>query len=162
MRIKLRASDAALIQGVLKHVTHFHPTVWLDHVQRFNGLDDFSPASFFGLDGVQQGGVIVEASTFNETTKLGHWYGALKAEKDNYFSGKKYNSRGGYITGSYSWINGNCGDVDAQKFRGRGFKMLTGLNTYSSYWVYRGWLSKNDFDKYWWDDPEYKKKIQPV
>ncbi|MEH2773370.1 M23 family peptidase, partial [Klebsiella pneumoniae] len=51
-----------------------------------------------------------------------------------------------------------CGDVDAQKFRGRGFKMLTGLNTYSSYWVYRGWLSKNDFDKYWWDDPEYKKK----
>ncbi|EOJ2833739.1 M23 family peptidase, partial [Klebsiella pneumoniae] len=75
------------------------------------------------VDGVQQGGVIVEASTFNETTKLGHWYGALKAEKDNYFSGKKYNSRGGYITGSYSWINGNCGDVDAQKFRGRGFKM---------------------------------------
>ncbi|HIB6206709.1 TPA: M23 family peptidase, partial [Klebsiella pneumoniae] len=73
------------------------------------------------VDGVQQGGVIVEASTFNETTKLGHWYGALKAEKDNYFSGKKYNSRGGYITGSYSWINGNCGDVDAQKFRGRGF-----------------------------------------
>ncbi|HFL7578452.1 TPA: M23 family peptidase, partial [Klebsiella pneumoniae] len=110
------------------------------------------------VDGVQQGGVIVEASTFNETTKLGHWYGTLKAEKDNYFSGKKYNSRGGYITGSYSWINGNCGDVDAQKFRGRGFKMLTGLNTYSSYWVYRGWLSKNDFDKYWWDDPEYKKK----
>ncbi|MCJ7287996.1 M23 family metallopeptidase [Klebsiella pneumoniae] len=110
------------------------------------------------VDGVQQGGVIVEASTFNETTKLGHWYGALKAEKDNYFSGKKYNSRGGYITGSYSWINGNCGDVDAQKFRGRGFKMLTGLNTYSSYWVYRGWLSKNDFDKYWWDDSEYKKK----
>lgn len=110
------------------------------------------------VDGVQQGGVIVEASTFNETTKLGHWYGALKAEKDNYFSGKKYNSRGGYITGSYSWINGNCGDVDAQKFRGRGFKMLTGLNTYSSYWVYRGWLSNNDFDKYWWDDPEYKKK----
>ncbi|MDX7018601.1 hypothetical protein SJ059_29685, partial [Klebsiella aerogenes] len=50
------------------------------------------------VDGVQQGGVIVEASTFNETTKLGHWYGALKAEKDNYFSGKKYNSRGGYIT----------------------------------------------------------------
>ncbi|MWP44479.1 M23 family peptidase, partial [Klebsiella pneumoniae] len=76
------------------------------------------------VDGVQQGGVIVEASTFNETTKLGHWCGAIKAEKDNYFSGKKYNSRGGYITGSYSWINGNCGDVDAQKFRGRGFKML--------------------------------------
>ncbi|WP_407075089.1 M23 family peptidase [Pantoea sp. Morm] len=88
------------------------------------------------VDGVQKGGVIVEASTFNEATQLGHWYGAIETEKDNYFSGKKYNSRGGYITGSYSWINGNCGDVDAQKFRGRGFKMLTGLDTYSSYWVY--------------------------
>ncbi|MNG62921.1 hypothetical protein D3C79_211320 [compost metagenome] len=110
------------------------------------------------VDGIQKGGKIVEASTYNETTELGHWYGALETEKDNYFSGKKYNSRGGYITGSYSWINGNCGDVDAQKFRGRGFKMLTGLDTYSGYWVYRGWLSNRDFDKYWWDDQEYKKK----
>ncbi|MFG6078980.1 M23 family peptidase, partial [Erwinia sp. OPT-41] len=110
------------------------------------------------VDGVQKGGKIIEASTYNETTELGHWYGALETEKDSYFFGKKYNSRGGYITGSYSWINGNCGDVDAQKFRGRGFKMLTGLDTYSGYWVYRGWISKNDFDKYWWDDPEYKKK----
>ncbi len=110
------------------------------------------------VDGVQKGGKIIEASTYNETTELGHWYGALETEKDNYFSGKKYNSRGGYITGSYSWINGNCGDVDAQKFRGRGFKMLTGLDTYSGYWVYRGWLSNRDFDKYWWDDQEYKKK----
>ncbi len=110
------------------------------------------------VDGVQKGGKIIEASTYNETTDLGHWYGVLETEKDNYFAGKKYNSRGGYITGSYSWINGNCGDVDAQKFRGRGFKMLTGLDTYSGYWVYRGWLSSRDFDKYWWDDQEYKKK----
>ena len=114
------------------------------------------------VDGVQQGGVIVEASTFNETTKLGHWYGTLKAEKDNYFSGKKYNSRGGYITGSYSWINGNCGDVDAQKFRGRGFKMLTGLNTYSSYWVYRGWLSKMTLINIGGMTRSTRKKIQPV
>lgn len=110
------------------------------------------------VDGVQKGGKIIEASTYNEATELGHWYGALETEKDIYFSGKKYNSRGGCITGSYSWINGNCGDVDAQKFRGRGFKMLTGLDTYSGYWVYRGWISKNDFDKYWWGDSEYKKK----
>ena len=45
------------------------------------------------VNGVQQGGVIVEASTFNETTELGHWYGFLEAEKDNYFR-EKYNSRG--------------------------------------------------------------------
>ncbi|STQ44427.1 Predicted chitinase [Ewingella americana] len=110
------------------------------------------------VNGVQKGGNIVEISTYNETTELGHWYGLLDTEKDKYFYEKKYNSRGGYITGSYSWINGNCGDVDAQKFRGRGFKMLTGLDTYASYWVYRGWLSVKDFDKYWWDDPAYKNK----
>lgn len=108
-------------------------------------------------NGVHKGGGIVDLSTKNEA-ELGHWYGELTEEKDDYFSGKKYNSKGNVITGSYSWINGNCGDVDAQKYRGRGFKMLTGLDTYSSYWVYRGWLSVSDFDRYWWDDPEYKKK----
>lgn len=36
--------------------------------------------------------------------------------------------------------------------------MLTGLDTYSSYWVYRGWLSKSDFDSSWWSDAEYKNK----
>lgn len=108
-------------------------------------------------NGVQKGGGVVDLSTKNEA-ELGHWYGELTEEKDGYFSGKKYNSKGSFITGSYSWINGNCGDVDAQKYRGRGFKMLTGLDTYSSYWVYRGWLSVSDFDRYWWDDPQYKKK----
>ena len=108
-------------------------------------------------NGVNKGGGTVYLSTKNEA-ELGHWYGELAQEKDDYFSGKKYNSKGNVITGSYSWINGNCGDVDAQKYRGRGFKMLTGLDTYSSYWVYRGWLSVGDFDRYWWDDPEHKKK----
>nr|WP_227510030.1 M23 family metallopeptidase [Klebsiella pneumoniae] len=111
-------------------------------------------------NGVHKGGAIVGLSTKKESD-LGHWYGELAEEKDDYFSGKKYNSKGNLITGSYSWINGNCGDVDAQKYRGRGFKMLTGLDTYSSYWVYRGWLSINGFDRYWWDDPQYKKKNPP-
>lgn len=59
----------------------------------------------------------------------------------NNYSGIKYNSKGGRIAGSYRWINGNSGDLDAHKFRGRGFKMLTGLDACSIYWVYRGWLS---------------------
>lgn len=85
-------------------------------------------------------------------------------EVDSYFSGDKYNKSGVYIAGSYSWKNGNCGDVDAQKYRGRGFKyrgrgfkMLTGLDKYAAYWVFRGWLSRNEFDDSWWLDPEYKK-----
>lgn len=40
---------------------------------------------------------------------------------------------------------------DGMKFRGRGFKQLTGLFNYSEYWVYRGWLSRSDFDANWWD-----------
>ncbi|WP_234599562.1 hypothetical protein [Hafnia paralvei] len=64
----------------------------------------------------------------------------------------------GILRGSYSWYNGNCGDIDAQKFRGRGFKMLTGRDKYADYWVYRGFIAKNSFDQYWWDDQNYKKK----
>lgn len=107
------------------------------------------------------GGKIVEDSEKNESIELGHWYGAVASEVDEYFSGDKHNSKGIKIASSYSWRNGNCGDVDAQKFRGRGFKMLTGLDTYSGYWVYRGWLSKSSFDASWWTDPQYRRKNLP-
>jgi predicted chitinase len=108
-------------------------------------------------DGVQKGGGIVAASATPESD-LGHWYGSIPSEVDTYYSGEKYNSKGGRITGSYSWVLGNCGDTDAQKFRGRGFKQLTGRSNYSKYWVYRGWLKKTDFDDSWWDDPQWKAK----
>ncbi|MRT43848.1 M23 family peptidase [Enterobacteriaceae bacterium RIT702] len=109
-------------------------------------------------EGRHFGGGIQKDSTVNESEVLGHWYGSIDSEIDSYFSENKYNSRGVKIASSYSWRNGNCGNIDAQKFRGRGFKMLTGLDTYSSYWIYRGWLSPKDFDASWWLDPQYKKK----
>lgn len=109
------------------------------------------------INGKPVGGDVVQDSKRNEKD-LGHWYGEIPTEIDVYFSGKKHNKKGGHIAGSYSWSNGNCGDIDAQKFRGRGFKMLTGRANYASYWVYRGWLQTNNFDAYWWDDPEYKKQ----
>ncbi|AKT03792.1 putative hydroxyethylthiazole kinase [Yersinia pestis 1045] len=109
------------------------------------------------VNGKQTGGGIVIKSTLNES-ELGHWYGSEPSELDIYYSGNKYNKNGGLIAGSYSWSNGNCGDVDAQKFRGRGFKMLTGRDKYADYWVYRGWLLKSSFDAYWWDDVKYKSK----
>lgn len=36
------------------------------------------------------------------------------------------------------------------KFRGRGFKQLTGLANYTEYWTYRGWLHRADYDNRWW------------
>jgi predicted chitinase len=106
-------------------------------------------------DGRIIGGQIVAMSLKGER-ELGHWYGSVASEYDSYFSQIKYNSHGVKITGSYSWMNGNCGGADAQKFRGRGFKMLTGRSNYASYWLYRGWIRKEDFDNYWWDDKGYK------
>ena len=41
------------------------------------------------------------------------------------------------------------------KFRGRGFKQLTGRSNYAQYWVFRGWLcAGRDFDPAWWVRPK--------
>ena len=90
--------------------------------------------------------------------ELGHWYGAIPSEDDPWFRSEKYSSKGYRIAGSYSWVNGNCGDIDAQKFRGRGFKQLTGRSHYAEYWIFRGWLSFKNFNGNWWNDPQYKMK----
>jgi len=45
---------------------------------------------------------------------------------------------------------GNFSQGDGPKFKGRGFKQLTGRYNYSEYWVFRGWLKKGiDFDWDW-------------
>ncbi len=44
---------------------------------------------------------------------------------------------------------GNTDAGDGVKFRGRGFKQLTGRYNYSEYWVYRGWLDRNSYDHAW-------------
>ena len=93
-----------------------------------------------------------------EEATLGHWYGALPVEDDPWFRSTKYSSKGKFIASSYNWRGGNLADPDAQKFRGRGFKQLTGLSNYASYWVYRGWLLSNSFTARWWDDDSYKKR----
>ncbi|MEX3943776.1 hypothetical protein AB4Y44_30375 [Paraburkholderia sp. BR10937] len=120
---------------------------WLASMQETSMLGQLDAIGFHGT-------AENPASTVAESG-LGHWYGATPAEDDAWFRSKKYNSHGGYITGSYDWELGNCDFEDAQKFRGRGFKQLTGRSNYADYWLFRGWLSETDFTKNWWDDPAY-------
>jgi hypothetical protein len=86
---------------------------------------------------------------------FGHWWGFSPNERVDWYGSKKFNSKGTFIASSYSWRMGNLGDPDAQKFRGRGFKQLTGRLNYVQYWVYRGWLASSSFDNQWWTDPQY-------
>jgi len=50
----------------------------------------------------------------------------------------------------YAHVNGNDLPGDGYKFRGRGFKQLTGKYNYAEYWVYRGWLARSSFTPFWW------------
>lgn len=48
---------------------------------------------------------------------------------------------------------GNCQPGDGPRFKGRGFKQLTGRYNYAEYWCFRGWLKKGkDFDVGWEND----------
>ncbi|MCP3712545.1 M23 family metallopeptidase [Paraburkholderia sp. CNPSo 3274] len=49
---------------------------------------------------------------------------------------------------------GNTDAGDGVKFRGRGFKQLTGRYNYAEYWVYRGWLDRNSYDHAWFKKKE--------
>ncbi|WP_199052633.1 M23 family metallopeptidase [Aquitalea sp. ASV15] len=109
----------------------------------------------------------VEESLQSHEIKIEHWWGREANEKTEYYARERYNSKGKLIASGYNWRNGNLDGDDAQKFRGRGFKQLTGLENYSKYWIFRAWLDKTLFDENWTNDPAYltrnksKMKMKP-
>lgn len=120
---------------------------WLASMQETSMLGHLQSDGFHGT-------VTNPASKIPEST-LGHWYGQIPAEDDAWFRSAKFNSHGTRITGSYDWRNGNCDREDAQKFRGRGFKQLTGRSNYVNYWTFKAWISSTSFTASWWTDPAY-------
>jgi hypothetical protein len=122
-------------------------SAWLTSMQETSMLGQIQRDGFHGT-------AINPVSKILEST-LGHWYGQIPAEDDAWFRSVKFNSHGARITGSYDWKNGNCDIQDAQKFRGRGFKQLTGRSNYADYWVFKSWISKASFTASWWMDPQF-------
>lgn len=56
---------------------------------------------------------------------------------------------------------GNCQPGDGPRFKGRGFKQLTGRYNYAEYWCFKGWLTKGkDFDIGW--ERDAKKRYPQV
>ena len=135
-------------------------------LSHFLGQGAIESSSLAAMQETSMEGNIVGVNLFGRTrnqkskieeSRLGHWYGAIPSEDDPWFRSTKHNSFGVLMASSYNSRNGNLGDPDAQKFRGRGFKQITGLLNYSRYWVYRGWLFSASFTDHWWDDESYKK-----
>ncbi|MEX3937455.1 hypothetical protein AB4Y32_37975 [Paraburkholderia phymatum] len=123
-------------------------SAWLSSMQETSMAGRLDDAGFHGS--------VKNPASMLPETELGHWYGELPVEADAWYRSKKFNSHGGLISGSYDWKNGNCDPIDAQKFRGRGFKQLTGRSNYADYWIFRGWILSSSFSPNWWTDPAYR------
>lgn len=117
---------------------------WLASMQETSMLGNLDSTGFHGT--------VQNPTSLLQEVDLGHWYGQISTEEDAWFRSVKFNRKGTRISGSYEWKNGNCDPEDAQKFRGRGFKQLTGRSNYADYWVFRGWLPLSSFSSSWWTD----------
>ena len=121
----LRAFPRATQQNVDKYLVHINRVR-----SKYSLLDELIGSHFLGQASVESNQLLWMSELFN-------------GDPMNYF--RRYEAAKNYV----GWL-GNIQWNDGGKFRGRGFKQMTGRANYHKYWTYRGWLDNNLVKDNWW------------